>query len=80
MLTPDGKEIIESRDSKGIFHSSKVTLKPWGFVADVKPDLNAAQVLPGLFLSVNFSKIKFQIQIGFILQLNLQAVKMLRRN
>jgi hypothetical protein len=52
ILTPDGRELIEKRDTEsGALSTTQVGCRRWGFVGDLKPDLQVAEIVPGLMLS-----------------------------
>ncbi|CAH1238871.1 DUSP19 [Branchiostoma lanceolatum] len=48
--TVDGREYVESRDEKGRSNLTPVGAKDYGWIGDVKPDLQVAKIRPGLFL------------------------------
>uniref|UniRef100_A0A914VRB8 Uncharacterized protein n=1 Tax=Plectus sambesii TaxID=2011161 RepID=A0A914VRB8_9BILA len=50
VITPDGRELIEQRDNDGFTKATQVAVRPWGFVGDFRPDLQMAEVAPGLYL------------------------------
>ncbi|XP_078703585.1 dual specificity protein phosphatase 19-like [Branchiostoma floridae x Branchiostoma belcheri] len=48
--TVDGREYVESRDDQGWSNLTPVGAKDYGWIGDVKPDLQVAKIRPGLFL------------------------------
>uniref|UniRef100_A0A4D5R988 protein-serine/threonine phosphatase n=1 Tax=Scolopendra viridis TaxID=118503 RepID=A0A4D5R988_SCOVI len=50
VLTSDGRQLIETRDKHGRIISKETGKIAPGFVADVKPDLQVGEILPGLLL------------------------------
>ena len=52
VITPDGRELVEQRDCDGFTKATQVAVRPWGFVGDFRPDLQMAEVAPGLYLGM----------------------------
>lgn len=50
VITPDGREFVERRNSAGDRIAHQKGVRPWGFVGDLKPDLQMAEVYPSVFL------------------------------
>ena len=50
VITPDGRELLEKRDAAGVISTTQVSVRPWGFVGDLKPDLQLAEIAPQVFL------------------------------
>ena len=54
VITPDGRETIERRDADGNTVTTATSVRHWGFVGDLKPDMQLAQVELGLFIGASF--------------------------
>ncbi|XP_064648476.1 dual specificity protein phosphatase 19-like [Lineus longissimus] len=50
VTTPDGRRLIEGLDSDGKPKVALLSTGCYGFVGDMKPDLQCAEILPGLYL------------------------------
>ena len=50
VMTEDGRRLIEQRDDEGNLHVKVKEGTDLGFVGDYKPDLQVAEVLPGLLM------------------------------
>lgn len=51
VITPDGREVVEIRNADGTTSTLRVGVRPYGYVGDLKPDLQMCEVCPGVILS-----------------------------